>query len=81
MDEGDLAKSANADIPGHLIQPGLEIVIEVDPEGTLDPALGVATRIPQEGRLAVEVHEMPSFDLTLIPFHLDPDPGFIARGD
>ena len=68
VDEGDLAKSANADIPGDVIQPGLEIVIEVDPEGTLDPALGVATRIPREGRLAVEVHEMPAFDLTLIPF-------------
>ena len=34
VEEGDLAKSANAEIPGHVVQPGLEMVIEVDPAGT-----------------------------------------------
>ena len=68
IDEGDLSKSANAVIPGELVRPGLEMVIEVDPDGTLDPTLGVAERIPATGRLAVEVREMPPFDLTVIPF-------------
>ena len=68
VDESSLLRSANAEIPGHVVQPGLEMVVEVDPEGTLDPALGVATRIPAEGRLSVEVRAMPLFDLTLIPF-------------
>ena len=68
VDEGDLLKSANAEIAGHVIQPGLEMVLEVDPGGTLDAALGVAKRIPATGRLAVEVESMPVFDLTLIPF-------------
>ncbi|WP_420636004.1 M66 family metalloprotease [Candidatus Palauibacter sp.] len=68
VDESDLSKSANAGIPGHVVQPGLEIVIEVDPDGTLDPSLGVATRIPDTGRLPVEVRAVPLFDLTLIPF-------------
>ena len=68
VDEGSLARSANVEIAGRVIQPGLEIVIEVDPDGTLDPALGVAKRIPDTGRLAVEVEAMPRFDLTLIPF-------------
>ena len=68
VDESNLSKSANADIPGHIIQPGLEMVIEVDPDGTLDPGLGVVTRIPDTGRLTVEVRTMPLFDLTLIPF-------------
>ena len=68
VDEGSLARSANVEIAGRVIQPGLEIVIEVDPDGTLDPALGVAKRIPDTGRLAVEVKAMPRFDLTLIPF-------------
>ena len=68
VDEGDLLKSANAEIAGHVIQPGLEMVIEVDPGGTLDAALGVAKRIPATGRMAVEVESMPVFDLTLIPF-------------
>jgi len=66
--EGDLSKSANTEIPGWVIQPGLEMVIEVDPEATLDPELGVGTRIPATGRLAVEVKAMPPLDLTVIPF-------------
>ncbi|MYA64235.1 MAG: hypothetical protein F4Y21_06260 [Gemmatimonadetes bacterium] len=68
VDEGSLSKSANAEIPGHVVQPGLEVVIEVDPDGTLDPALGVVERIPETGRLALDVRAMPLFDLTLIPF-------------
>ena len=68
VDESSLSKSANAEIPGSVVQPGLEIVIEVDPDGTLDPALGVAKRIPATGRLALDVRTMPLFDLTLIPF-------------
>jgi len=72
--EGSLSKSANADIPESVIQPGLEMVIEVDPDGTLDPALGVATRIPETGRLPADVRAMPLFDLTLIPFIWSQDP-------
>ncbi|MXX56090.1 MAG: hypothetical protein F4106_09085 [Gemmatimonadetes bacterium] len=68
VDESNLSESANAEIPADVMQPGLEMVIEVDPEGTLDEALGVAKRIPETGRLAVEVRAMPLFDLTLIPF-------------
>ena len=68
VDESSLDRSANAVIPGRVIRPGLEMVIEVDPDGTLDPGLGVATRIPGTGRLDVDVREMPTLDLTLIPF-------------
>ena len=68
VDESSLAKSANAEIPAGVIRPGLEMVIKVDPEGALDPALGVAKRIPETGRLAVGVRSVPLFDLTLIPF-------------
>lgn len=68
VDEGDLSRSANAVIPGRLVQPGLELVIEIDPGGTLDPELGVPKRIPETGRLPVDVLAMPKLDLTLIPF-------------
>ena len=67
-DEGDLTASANAQVSGDLIRSGLELVIEIDPDSTLDPSLGVARRIPAEGRLAVDVREMAVFDLTIIPF-------------
>ncbi len=74
LNEGRFLKSANAEIPGHVIQPGLEMVIEIDPDGTLDPTLGITKRIPETGRIAVEVREMPLFDLTVIPFLLSADP-------
>ena len=74
VDEGDLSKSANTVIEGHLVQPGLEMVIEIDPNENLDPELGVRTRIPEEGRLRVDVQTMPTLDLTLIPFVLSGEP-------
>ena len=74
IDESSLSKSANAEIPGWVIQPGLEIVIEPDPDGTLDPALGVAERIPATGRMAVDVHAVPLFELTLVPFLWEESP-------
>ena len=72
--EGDLSTSVNLEIDGSLVRPGLEVVIEVDPDGTLAPELGVQTRIPRTGRLAVEVRDMPAFDLTLLPFLWNEDP-------
>lgn len=68
VDEGKLGASANARISGNRVVPGLEMVIDVDPEGRLDPALGVQRRIPATGRMEVEVQTMPAFDLTVIPF-------------
>ena len=68
VDEGSLETSANAVIPGTLVQPGLEMVAEIDPDGTLDPSLGVARRIPETGRLPVAVRAMPKFRLTIVPF-------------
>ena len=82
IDEGDPAKAANAEIPGRIVRPGLEMVVEIDPGGVLDPGLGVPRRIPEEGRLAVEVREMPTLDLTVIPFlwNSDPDSAIIGLG-
>ncbi len=74
LEEGDLARSANALIPGAVLQPGLEMVVEIDPNGTLDPALGVTGRIPETGRAEVDVRAMPPFDLTVIPFLAESDP-------
>ena len=74
IDESSLSKSANAEIPGSVIQPGLEVVIEPDPDGTLDPTLGVAGRIPATGRMAVDVRAMPVFEVTLVPFIWEESP-------
>ena len=74
VDEGSLATSANAVVPGDMVRPGLEMVVEIDPDGTLDPALGVARRIPATGRAAINVQTLPVFDLTLVPFLWAADP-------
>ncbi len=67
-DESSLESSANAEIPGGVIRPGLEMVVEIDPDGTLDPGLGITKRIPGEGRAFVDVRAVPELDLTMIPF-------------
>ena len=66
--ESALEKSANARIPGSVILPGLEMVIEIDPDSTLDPGLGVTKRIPETGRKPVQVEVVPELDLTVVPF-------------
>lgn len=66
--EASLDRSGNARIPGSVVRPGMELVVEIDPGGTLDSGLGVARRIPESGRLPVAVEAMPVLDLTLVPF-------------
>ena len=68
VNEGDLSSSANALVPGSVVMPGLEMVVEIDPHQTLDAALGVGARLPPTGRTAVNVRSVPPFDLTLVPF-------------
>ena len=68
IDEGSLDASANVAIPGSVLVPGLEMVVEVDPGGTLDAAVDVQKRIPETGRLAVGVRAVPTFDLVVVPF-------------
>ena len=75
--EGSLATSANAEIPASVVQPGLEMVVEIDPDGTLDAALGVTKRIPETGRMAIDVRAMPTLDMTLVPFLWSGMPDFV----
>ena len=74
VDESSLALSSNAEIPDTVIQPDLEMVIEIDPDSTLDADLLVAKRIPEKGRASVDVNDMPVLDLTVIPLLWEEDP-------
>ncbi|WP_419950199.1 leucine-rich repeat domain-containing protein [Candidatus Palauibacter sp.] len=67
LDESAFERSSNAEIPGWVVQPGLEMVVEIDPEGTLDPTSEIQKRIPREGRASLEVIAPPPLELTLIP--------------
>ncbi len=66
--EASLLHSANALVPGSVIMPGLEMEVEIDPDQTLDPDLGIAARLPQTGRTRLDVLSVPPFELTLIPY-------------
>lgn len=68
VSEGSLNSSANARVPASVIQPGLEMVVAIDPDATVAPELGVTKRIPETGRMTVNVRAMPDLELTLIPF-------------
>ena len=59
LQEGSLEGSANMEIPGDVLRPGVEMVVEIDPYRDLDSALGVPGRIPATGRRALDVHELP----------------------
>lgn len=66
--EASLDRSANIRIPGSMVQPGLEMVIDIDPAGTLDASLEMVRRIPESGRMPIRVERMPGLELTMIPF-------------
>ena len=76
IDEGSLDESANAVVPAELIRPGLELVIEIDPEGMTDPESGITARVPGEGRMTVDVRSVPPLDLTMVPFLWTEDPAY-----
>ena len=77
---GDLSLSANAKIPGSVLSPGLEMVIEIDPDNELDPAVGVPERLPPEGRVSLDVVRLAPLELTLVPFMWTehPDNSFLS---
>ena len=66
-EEGDLELSYNAVIPAEIIVPGVEMALEVDPEGTLPLTADSETRFPDEGSNSLKVVEVPPMLLTLVP--------------
>ena len=66
IQESDLRVSANVRIPGDVLRPGLEMVVEIDPDGMLNPSFGVSRRLPAEGRATVDVRALPTMELTRI---------------
>ncbi len=76
IDESALGNSANAIVPGEVIVPGLELVVEVDPDETLGPGTDVGGRFPETGRSSVDVQEIQALELTLVPLLWEPDPDY-----
>ena len=80
VDESTLDASANALIPGSVLVPGLELVVEIDPEGALPAGTGVPQRWPEEGRAALDVRRMRPLELTLVPFLYNANPDRTLAG-
>ena len=74
IEEGNLSGSANATVPGSIITPGLEMIVEIDPGEASDPGWGVDGRLPPSGRMAMDVRDVPTLDLTLVPLLWTEDP-------
>ena len=67
MVESNLVQSYNAVIPSEVIQPGVEMVIQVDPEEVVPKRPGSRARIPEEGRLALEMMTLKNHHQTIVP--------------
>lgn len=83
VDERRMSRSFNALIPGHVLQPGVELLVELDVEGIVPLAPGSQLRIPAEGMTELNVIEVPHMTLTIVPTLLaqNPDEGIFAWTD
>ena len=76
IDESSLDISANAVVPAEMVREGLEVVVEVDPSGMFYRESGTVVRVPETGRIAVDVRSMPPFELTLVPLLWTENPDY-----
>lgn len=67
VDEGRLDLSFNATVPGSLILPGTEMVIEVDREHRVPAGPESNRRVPRLGRLPLDVEVLATMELTVVP--------------
>ena len=65
--EGELDGSVNGVIPGSVIQPGVAMVVELDPEGVVPLAPGSQTRYPAVGATRLKVAEPQLFRQIMVP--------------
>lgn len=71
VDEGRLDTSHNTLIPGEVLAPGLELVVELDPDGKLSLSEGSRRRFPESGTFALDVRQMPVMKLTIVPIQFE----------
>ena len=67
IDESSLASSYDVEVPGSVIQPGVRMVVELDPEGVVPLAPDSRIRYPAEGSTELDVVELPPYRIILVP--------------
>lgn len=60
-------RSFDTIIPGSIVRPGLQMVIELDPDGVVPAAPGSRLRIPESGLMDVDVVTLPVHIQTVVP--------------
>ena len=73
--EASLDQSYNLTVPGELITPEMEMVLQIDRQGIVPTLPESRLRVPAEGRLKLNVRKVPPFELVLVPVVLPTDPG------
>ena len=81
VDESRLTRSFNAMVPGEVLMPGTEMVVDLDPDGVLPLEPGSVTRVPETGMTALNVVEVPPLNVTIVPvqYAWEPNAGFNER--
>ncbi|HEX6924526.1 MAG TPA: hypothetical protein VF167_03825 [Longimicrobiaceae bacterium] len=70
VDQENAVTSWNTKVPGELIQPGLRLLVEVDPDDEIAEVSDSDNCYPAGCTpLDITVHEMPPLRLTIVPVH------------
>ena len=77
--EGFSEYTYDALIPGSVLQPGVGMVLEIDPQGVVPASAGSTLRIPASGTASLDVREVAPFRLMLVPVTLAENGGRLSR--
>ena len=67
IDEGNLERSWNLMIPAAQMQPGLALIVEVDPQNTIAESSERDNAFPASDRAALDVRVVPAARVTVVP--------------
>ena len=67
VDESRLDASFTGVVPAAAMVPGVEMVVELDRTDVIPAAEGSRMRVPATGRMALDVVELDTFDLKIVP--------------
>lgn len=65
--ESRLDRSYNAVIPGEVLQPGVGLVVEIDPDGVVPQSAASQSRIPAQGVMPLDIVDMPNLHQVIVP--------------
>ncbi len=65
--ESRLDRSYNAVIPGEVLQPGVGLVVEIDPDGVVPQSAASRSRVPAHGVMPLGIVDMPTLHQVIVP--------------